>query len=238
MRISEMLHAIASWLESPDNEAIILAEYDDDCLKVVSESCVQAAALLKITADTVDDIEPEEESLITPESIEDLANLASALDSSNDPALQKQASVIDELLLTIAANPTTLQDKKAADEKKIDELKKKYHENKIELDKLNKIPEIKKAIDKSNMIKSHDVTDHSLSTRTCPDHPGAQIGRVGENMYQCELDKKVYNFEIGFELNNGEKVPGGSVNNQSSHDREPIHSLFDTREGRLQSNMP
>src|SRR5579885_1262210 len=121
MRISEMLNAIASWLESPNNEALLLSEYHEDSMKVVAESCILAAALLKTAASEVDGIEPPPESKITPESIEEIASLATALDSSGDPALKKQASVLDELLLTIAAPPNALKDKQAAENDRSEE---------------------------------------------------------------------------------------------------------------------
>ena len=105
MRIAEMLKAVASWLESPHNEALLLAEYDENCSSIVAENCVLAAALLRNAAEEVDLIEPPEESNITPESLEQLANIATAFDASGDPELKKQASVIDELLLTIASPP-------------------------------------------------------------------------------------------------------------------------------------
>ena len=133
MRISEMLYAIASWLESPNNEALLLAEYDDNCMKVVSESCVLAAALIKNAAEEVDQIEPPPESKITPESIQEIAALAAVFDASGDPNLKKQASVLDELLLTIAAPPGELASKKAADDNRIDELRKKYQNPSKEL---------------------------------------------------------------------------------------------------------
>ena len=126
MRIAELLLSIASWLESPNNEAILLAEYDENCLEVVAGSCVEAANALKKAAATVENIEPAEESKITPDSIESLAELASALDGTNDPELQKQASVIDELLLTIASPPNAVSDKLAATNDRLEELKKKY----------------------------------------------------------------------------------------------------------------
>jgi hypothetical protein len=236
MRISELLTAMASWLESPDNEAVLLAEYDEDCLKLVAEHCVLAAALLKKAAEEVDAIEPPVESVITPQSIEGLANLASALDSSNDPELKKQASVIDELLLTIAAPPNAISEKKAADEKRLDELRKKYEDPRKELHDTNKIADSEKAIDKSNMTKEYKILEAPLSTRYCPDHPGAQIARVGEHLWQCDLDKKTYDFENGFQLNNGDKVPGGDVSNQTQGLSVPTHAIFDTREGRLSSN--
>jgi hypothetical protein len=236
MRIAEMLYAIASWLESPNNEALLLAEYDDDCLQVVAQSCVSAAQTLKIAAEHVDNIEPLEESNITPESLEELANLATALDSSDDPALKKQASVIDELLLTIANNPQALSEKRAADEKKIDEMKRKYENPRKDLEEANKIADSKKAIDKSQMTKEYKILEAPLSTRYCPDHAGGQISRIGEHMWQCELDKKIYNFDSGFELNNGNKVPGGDVAQQTQSVVIPQQAIFDTREGRLGEN--
>jgi hypothetical protein len=236
MRISEILNAMASWLESPDNEALLLAEYDDKCLKIVASSCVEAASYLKIAADKVDEIEPPEESNLTPESISQLANIATAFDSSNDPELKKQASVIDELLLTIAAPPNSLSKIKAAEEKKIDELKKRYEQPKEKMDELNKVSDSVKAIDDSGLTKKYRILEAPLSTRYCPDHPGVQMARVGPNEFQCEMDKKIYNFETGFTMENGSKVPGGDVSEQTKGLNEPSHAIFDTRTERLLSN--
>jgi len=238
MRIAEMLNAIASWLESPNNEALLLAEPDEDCMKVVANSCVLAAALLKQAAEEVDHMEAPEESAITPESIEDLASLATAFDATGDPELKKQASVIDELLLTIAAPPGMVTSKRAAEDYRLDELRKKYEEPRKELHETNKIGDSEKAIEKSQMTKNYKILEAPLSTRYCPDHAGAQISRVGEHMWQCELDKKTYNFDTGFELNNGSKVPGGDVAQQTQTLNVPYHAIFDTREGRLGYNKP
>lgn len=238
MRIAEMLQAIASWLESPNNEAMLLAEYDMDCLAVVGSSCVEAAALLKKAADYVNAIEPPEESKITPQSIEELANLASAFDASGDPALKKQASVLDELLLSIAAPPNAYAERKDLQEQRLIELKKKYETPRETLRDANKIADSEKKIDQSNFTKQYRIMEAPLVTRYCPDHAGAQIARVGEHMWQCELDKKVYNFETGFALENGDKVPGGSVSEQTKGLNAPSHAIFDTREGRLNSFKP
>lgn len=233
MRISEMLNAIATWLESPTNEALLLAEENEQCLKIVAESCVLAAALLKRTADEVDVLEPVEPSKITPDSIQELANLATALDSSGDPRLKKQASVLDELLLTIAAPPNALAQRKAKEDNRIEELRKKYEGPRKELQTMDKVSDSLKTIDKSNMTKQYRILEAPLNTRYCPDHPGAQIARVGENMYQCELDKKTYNFTTGYELQNGEKVPGGDVAEQTKGLSMPFRAIFDDRSGRL-----
>ena len=105
-----------------------------------------------------------------------------------------------------------------------------------DLEELNKVVESQKAIQQSQMTKQYRIMEAPLSSRYCPDHPGTQIARVGEHMWQCELDKKTYNFENGFELNNGSKVPGGDVANQTQVLETPYHAIFDTREGRLNNN--
>lgn len=236
MRISEMLIAIATWLESPDNEALLLAEYDEECLEVVATSCVDAATALKVAAEKVEGMEPAEESIITSESIESVANLAAALDSSGDPELQKQASVLDELLLSIAAPPNAANQIKQLQDNRLVALKQKYEGPREELHKTNMIDKAEKAIDKSDMTKRLAILEAPLSSRYCPDHPGVQIARVGEHMWQCEMDKKTYNFDSGFELINGTKVPGGDVAQQTQGLNTPYHALFDTREGRLGTN--
>lgn len=236
MRIAEMLTAIATWLESPNNEALLLAESDEDCMNVVAESCTLAAALLKNAAEQVDTMEAPEESKITPEAIDDLANLAAAFDASGDPQLKKQASVLDELLLSIAAPPNAYAERKDLQDQRLIEIGKKYNDPRKELHEVNKIGDSEKAIDKSQMTKTYKILEAPLSSRYCPDHPGVQISRIGEHMWQCEMDKKSYNFETGFELNNGSKVPGGDVAQQTQGVNVPYHAIFDTREGRLGYN--
>lgn len=237
MRIAQLLTVIASWLESPDNEVLLLAEHDEACLKVVAESCVEAAHRLRVAAEQVDTIEPLEESNLTPEAIDSIAAMASALEGSEDPELQKTASVLDELLLSIAAPPNALAARKDLEDNRIEVLKKKYEQPRKDLHEANLIGLSEKGIEKSEMVKNVPINELPLNTRYCPDHPGVQIARVGEHMYQCEMDKKTYNFETGYTLNNGKKVPGGDVALQTNNQMNvPYHAIFDTREGRLNSN--
>jgi hypothetical protein len=236
MRTAELLNAMAAWLESPNNEAMLLAEADAGCMQVVAESCVLAAALLKNAADEVDALEPPTASLLTPESIDETAALAQAFDESGDPQLKKMASVLDELLLSIAAPPGASQEKKAAESYRIEELRKKYQGTREKLHEYNKIGDSEKGIEQSGFTKEYRILEAPLSTRYCPDHAGAQIARVGEHVWQCELDKKIYSFETGFELENGSKVPGGDVAQQTQGMNIPFHAIFDTREGRLGYN--
>lgn len=228
-----MLISIAQWLESPDNEAILLSEYDDDCLKVVTESCIEAAQLLKKAASKVESIEPPEASNINANSLDELAAIATAFDASNDPALKKQASVIDELLLTIAMPPEAAQNKKAAEEQRIKDLQAKYQNPSKELSSLNGVKESVQAIQDSGITKDYRLMEHALSTRYDPDHPGAMVSRVGDGLWQSEMTKKVYDYNEGFALMNGSKVPGGNVSEQSQVDQREYHTIFDDRSARL-----
>jgi len=237
MRIAEMLNAMASWLEDPNNEAILISEYDEECLKTVAESCIEAAALLKKAANKVESIEPQPESAITAESLDKLVDIANAFDASGDPELVVQASVLDELLLTIAAPPNAINNKRAADDKRLDTLREKYQGTTDTLKDMNKVIEAEKAIEDSKMTEA-TILDGSLSTRTCPDHPGAQMGRVDEYTWRCEMDGKTYNYQVGFDLENGMKVPGGDVANQTKMDIPETHAIFDDRESRLGGYKP
>lgn len=233
MRVSELLTAIASWLESSENEALLLSEYDEKCLEVVAEACIHAADILKQAAEQTDKIEPPAETKLTTEALDHLNKIITAFDTSDDEDLKKTASVIDELLLTIATPPDWVSNYKEAQENRLDVLHDKYKATKEQLDRVNKVKESAKAIDKSPMFKEYRVMEHALNTRTCPDHPGAQMARVGENMWQCAMDKKVFNYLTGYTTEKGEKVPGGDVAAQTPEHYVEPHAIFDTRETRM-----
>jgi len=295
-----MLTAIAAWLESPDNEAILLAEYDDDCLQRVAEACISAATTLKKCADEVDLMEPNHRLLIneakqllqtfsaTPfaehtvsvklfdeddivsdvtaspeealvklnsvelpedvtasisiigidgmksESLNTVARLASVFDASEDASLKKQASVIDEILLTIAAPPDWVKNFKSAQEKKIDELKRLYEEPNKFLHKNIGVSEAEEAIKKSPFNKEYRIMEHALSARSCPEHHGAQMQRISDHMWRCCMDGKIYNYLTGYTTERNEKVPGGDVAEQTkTMSQLESHQIFNTRESEL-----
>ena len=293
-----MLNAMASWLEDSNNEALLLAEHDDECLKLVAEACISAASILKKAGDETDKMEellhniPEEhyeketfphpikpeigiktlpESSImeieeimrnkgisnedlekylliqkeielnkndinSAEEVDELSRLAALFDKSEDENLKKYAAVIDELLLTIATPPNTLSEKLAANEKKVDELARLYQNPRKSLEEQNKIADSEEAIAKSPISKEYKILEAPLSSRCCPDHAGVQLGRKGDHLFQCELDNKIYDFGAGYTLADGTKVPGGDVSEQTKGLNEESHSIFDTRENRLQTN--
>lgn len=172
--------------------------------------------------------------------LDDLMLVANKLDESDDPELHKCASVLDQLLLNFAHVSRSAL--KQAELSQIEKLKQKYREE--EVDKLYKNPkenlhnqikasEIAKEINDS--VKQFRPLEHALSTRTCPEHPGAQLQRVGEYNYQCDLDKKVYDFRSGYTTMKGNKIPGGDValQSQSLNDGAPNQMSLSTRENIL-----
>ena len=72
----------------------------------------------------------------------------------------------------------------------------------------------------------------SLRSRYCPEHPGDQMGRVGEDVYQCSRDGKLFNWQSGFDTADGQHYDGGSVAGQTpdSSGYGIPHRVFDSRE--------
>jgi hypothetical protein len=224
---------MAHFLENPDSEMMILAENDAQVLQVVAETVVLAAALLKSAAEHIEVFEP---SVITPDTLDEAAEIITALDESGDEKLQKIASVFDELLLTIAAQPTSERGMRS--ELRLTELKRKYEENRKLSRENSKIDLAEKIVESSPVITSKgvEINDQPLSTRTCPLHHGTSVIRVGDHIWQCPLDQAIYNYDTGFTIEqNGKtvRVPGGDVSLQTTNVVTPAHSLFDSRSGRL-----
>lgn len=68
----------------------------------------------------------------------------------------------------------------------------------------------------------------SLSTRGCPDHHGAQMKRVAEGTFQCELDGRMYNWNQGFKDYSGNVFPAAPIRSVDFPDT--TERLFETRE--------
>jgi hypothetical protein len=211
-------------------------------LKITEEALFNAGKAIKDF--NGQDIGLAVDNLITPESLTEIAAIASEFDKTGDVLLVKQAAVLDEILLTIGAQRDAITSAKKAQDDEISRLKSLAAEKeknketspytiaKQQHDKENRVDEGKKALDG---IKEYRPMEAPLNTRTCPDHPGAQMARIAEHTYQCSLDKAIYNYESGYTTMKGNKVPGGDVSNQtqSLYDRPTEFTSFDTRESRL-----
>lgn len=230
MKLSDKILVIAGWLEDENNELFV--ETTDENVDKVAFAFAAAADALKEVAEEIKE-QGQVEPSITPEKLEELAAVAASFDESGDELLQKQASVLDELLLTLAAPKGYAFNFKKAEDDKLESLKKKYKAVKEEQDKNIGAKEAVEAIKNSPVAKEYRMLEAPLSTRTCIDHPGAQLAHIGDDSWQCSLDHKIYNYSTGFTTLRGDKVPGGSVSEQTPSHNEVGGQVFDNRESRL-----
>lgn len=158
------------------------------------------------------------------------AHLATQLDASG---AIKMADLIDRLLEKIAELPQEKEVNRMRAENREKEIAKFYGGPSRQLMEGIGAEAAVKAL---QSIKEYRPLEAALSTRTCPDHPGAQMSRVGDHIWQCSMDKKIYDFNSGFTTLKGNKVPGGDVSRQTELGQSgPSFALFDTRNDRLQS---
>lgn len=178
---------------------------------------------------------------ISENEIEEMGAVAQAFDESGDPLLQKQASVIDEILLTIGADPKAQMAFKKAQEDEIERLRAKYKN--VNNDQYTKAREqeqkeikVNEAIkDIDEKIKKYRPMEASLSSRYSPDMPGVSLVRIGDSVWQCPITKKIYDFKNGYTTSKGNIVPGTDVSNQTQNlgFRGQEHMMFSTREDTL-----
>lgn len=231
MRTADALYELVAELESQNNEVLVRASESphSELLDKVAEALLGAAEILKKAAEEVEEMGPD----FTAEDLDNLAAIATEFDQSGDEDLQKQASVLDEILSTVGVNMELQRQHKKAAEEELMRLRDKFRDQNQEKlystgdDKYKE--EAVQAIEKT--VKPYRPLETPLSTRTCPDHPGSQMMRIADHVYQCELDKAVYNWEAGFTTMKGRKVPGSSVSNQSQVMQQvPDHTMFSSRE--------
>lgn len=229
MLTSNQLIKLAEELENPENPALEKVEEDEE-LDKVAESLVRAASYLRMAADEMAEIEPDVEGF-TEEKLEQIAALAEAFSESDDELLQKQASMLDDLLITLGSPKNAFLFSEAKDGDRIAELKKKYNDTAEELREKNKISEALKEVEKSEVYKQPKdgrPLQYSLSTRTCINHPGASLQRIAEGQVRCSLGGEVMDYNEGFTTEKGVKIPGATVQEQGIMDGQNSFTAFDT----------
>ena len=236
----ENLHKLATMLINENNDLLVEAEQhlnDEDLTlfaAILTEAGEKVAEAAKLVA--------SKQQVLTELEVEELGALAQSLDDTNDPVLQKQASLIDELLITVSADPKAQMAFKKADDEEIQRLRAKYqdtrghheyHVAKEQHDKENHVNEAIKSVEQK--IKAYRPLEAPLSTRYSPDMPGVSLVRVGDNVYQCPVTKKIYDFRAGYTTMKGNKIPGSDVSNQTQHLSRQVqeHMNFGTREEAL-----
>jgi hypothetical protein len=238
-KLIEKLKELSEMLGDHENEALVLAsDCDVQTLNSVARCLIDASQALFNCAESLK--AQEKEAGLTPNDLQRLANIADEYDSSGDAELIRTADVLDTILMTIGAKPEDVLRAKAMDEEALKSIREKMKKEEVDRykstqavhERIIQSEEAKKLI--ADRVKHYRPQQHALQTRSCPDHAGNQMVRVADGTWQCSLDGKVYNFQQGYTKLTGDKVPGGSVDQQS----QTMHNLnentaFDSRITRL-----
>lgn len=211
----DIIKSTASWIENPDNEIFGLLEYDDDSLNIMARAAVIASAVLKKAAmdiqviSGVADTNKYEKDIV--DAMNELKVIADELDLSGDEKLMKKASVLDEILVTMASSVEAQENLKRNFEKKIAEIKARSKSN-------GSFSQIKTSTEaRSNEKSGHEARplEASLSTRYCPKCGGGMTFPTGEDEVTCTLCHAKVNYREGYTKPNGTRVPGTSADRQT-----------------------
>lgn len=233
------LRVLANKLEKNSDELIIKAsQKGPEMFEKISCAIAAASSLLEEVADDIDN--NADNFKMTDKQLDDLAALASEFDKSENEFLRKQASVLDEILLSIGAQKGIVENIKQANEDEINRLRMEkrkarreecYEDPKRAHDEMNNAKAQAKAVEQQ--VKKYVPLEASLQTRYSPDRPGGQMTRITDHVYQDITTGIIYDFKNGYKLQNGNEVPGGAVENQTrsfSDNRNQPAAMFETRE--------
>ncbi len=238
MAISMDLRVLARKLEKSSDDLLINASTKGpEAFEKVATAIAAASTLLEGVAD---DMDHSAEFNITPRQLDEIAALASAFDESGDPLLKKQASVLDELLLSIAAPKNAAREARKVSDDEVNRIREErsktrreeaYEEPRKAHADMNNAKEQAKAVAKQ--VKRYRPLEAPLQTRYPPDRPGGQMTRITDHVYQDIVTGIVYDFKAGYTTQKGNEVPGSSVENQTRQlgdARNQSTSLFETRQ--------
>lgn len=238
MAISIDLRLLARKLEKSSDDLLVNASTKSpEVFQKVATAVAAASTLLEGVADDMDNNASFE---ITPQQLDEIAALASAFDESEDPLLKKQASVLDELLLSIAAPKNAIAISKKTTEDEINRLRSErrktreeeaYDEPRKVLSEIENAKEQAKAVEQQ--VKRYIPMEAPLQTRYPPDRPGGQMVRITDHVYQDIVTGIIYDFKAGYKTQKGNDIPGTSVEEQTralNDNRNQGTSLFETRD--------
>ena len=169
-----------------NHPAIVAAEEtgNDALLYNVASALLTVDTVLKSAINNVELMAQASSSDFKMDDLDAIASIANEFDNSKDPFLIKQAAVIDQLIMKLNTAEERLKFKKAQDTEinrlraklRSEDRVKDYTKTREQHDKSMKVTDAVKEIDKT--FKQYRPLETALSTRTCPDHPGASQPHV------------------------------------------------------------
>jgi hypothetical protein len=227
-----------------DHPILVEAEKmgDDFVLQSIASALVTIDAAVKNAAENLQAMAEKCEGQLDVEDIDNMAALAEEFSKSDDELLKKQASVLDQILINFGQMSRYVA--KEAEDKEVERLREKYRAEQKEekYDEPRKAHEMEAQADEAkkaikDQVKTYRPLEAPLNTRTCPDHPGAQMARIADGVYQCSLDHAIFNYKEGYRTMKGNEIPGTDVQNQTqSLGERAVESMsFSTRQEKLNS---
>ena len=244
MVISTDLRVLAKKIENSSDA--LLADASSKGPEIFEKVAMAIAAASTLLDGVADDLDSKASFDITPQQLDEIAAVAESFDKSKNPLLQRQASVLDELLLSIAAPKNAVAQAKRATEDEITKLREEksrarreeaYDEPKKIHSDMSNAKQQAKAVEQQ--VKRYAPLEAPLQTRYPPDRPGGQMTRISDGVYQDIMTGIVYDFKNGYTTQKGNQVPGGCVENQTRQlgDLQNRNtSLFETRDSILNRN--
>ena len=122
MSVSTSLKQLAESLQQEADSVLSEAEYDPKLFSLIADIVAGSITRLEKASEQLEGVDPA----VTEETLETIAYLAASLDESDDKLLQKKASLLDELLVTISAPKNSVAQAKAQSEKELNRLREEY----------------------------------------------------------------------------------------------------------------
>ncbi len=238
MAISTELRVLARKLEKNSDDLLINASHKGpETFEKVATAVAAASTLLESVAD---DMEAKAEFRMTEQQFDEMVETIKAFNESGDDLLKKQASVMEELLLSIAAPKNAAQQVRKVTEDEVNRLREERRRARGEEayikprqehhDMWNSAAQAKAV---EQQVKRYVPLEAPLQTRYPPDRPGGQMTRITDHVYQDIVTGIIYDYKAGYTTQKGNKIPGGSVENQTRQLGDYRHqssALFETRD--------
>lgn len=249
MAISLDLRELANKLEKNSDELLVNASRKNP--EVFEKVATAVAAASTLLEDVADDMDANADHSMTEQQWDEAVATIKAFRETGDDFLKKHASVMEEILLSIGAQKNAAKESRKATEDEINRLRAERRRSRMEEayikprdehhDMWNSKAQAKAV---EQQVKRYVPLEAPLQTRYPPDRPGGQMTRISDHVYQDITTGIIYDYKAGYTTQKGNKIPGGSVENQTRQlgdYRNQSTSLFETREslmGRYAADDP
>lgn len=238
MAISLDLRELAIKLEKSSDDLLVNASLKSP--EVFEKVATAVAAASTLLEDVADDMDANSDYRMTEKQWDETVATIKAFRETGDEFLKKHASAMEEILLSIGAQKNAASQARKVTEDEINRLRAERRRSRMEEayvkpgeahhDMWNSVAQAKAV---EQQVKRYVPMEAPLQTRYPPDRPGGHMTRITDHVYQDITTGIIYDYKAGYTTQKGNKIPGGSVEDQTRQlgdYRNQGSSLFETRE--------